>query len=133
MIDLNQALFTTDANSFKNTGVYDTSITASGAVGAGATRTFTSTINLNENQVFCYAIANYQDFVRLGGNRWQSLPTFDLYIATTPIGNINWFLYYTTSGSTVIFTLGLRNPFPSTETIPSTTINIRYVTYTLAN
>lgn len=132
MIDLRQVLFSSSANSFKNTGVFDTSITASGTVGAGATKEFTSTITLSENQVFSYALAQYTDFVLNNGNQWQKIPTFDLYIATTPTGNLNWYLLTTITGSTVKFTLGLFNSYPGTETIPSTTINIRYVTYTLA-
>lgn len=131
-IDLRQTLFTTSANSFKNTGVYDTSVSASGTVAAGATANFSTTITLTENQVFCYAIGQYQDFVRLDGNKWRQIPTFDLYIATTPTGNLNWYLFYRINGNQVTFTLGVFNPYGGTETISATTINIKYVTYTLA-
>lgn len=131
MIDLRQVKFSTAANTFKNTGVFDTSVTASGTVGAGATKEFTTTISLTENQVFCYAIAEYEDYGLLNGNQWQKIPTFDVELQTTPLGNIAWYLLFDINGTDVTFTLGLQNPYGGTETIPTTTINIRYVTYTL--
>lgn len=132
-VDLEKVILFTGANAFKNTGVYDTSITMTGTITAGQTRTFTSVVTLDENQDFAYAIANYVEFIKGGSAAYQVLPTFDAYVVTTPTGFINTALYFTINGSTVTFTAAINNPYGGTETIADTTINIRYVTYTLAN
>ena len=132
-LDLSKILYTSSVGTFKTTGVFSTSITPSGTIAAGATATFTSTVTLEESQVFAYAVSNYVEFTKGGGARWQVLPTFDAYIETTPIGNITWALYYTINGNVITFTLLARNPFGSTETIVPSTIDINYVTYRLSD
>ena len=133
MIDLRQVKFTTSANSFKNTGVFDSSIVASGTIGAGATKEFTTSITLSEDQVFSYSLAEFEEYSFLNGDKWQPIPTFDLFINTTPTGALSWYLYTKVNGPTITFILGLFNPYGATETIPNTTIPIRYVTYTLTS
>jgi len=131
MVDYSKLNFTSQLNTFKNTGVYSSSITLSGNLGAGATATFTSTITLAENQVFVFAKAQYVEFTKGGAPTWQMLPTFDAYVVTTPIGFINTALYATVNGNIVTFTAFMRNPYGTTETIANTTIPITYVTYTV--
>jgi hypothetical protein len=131
-VDYSKLIYASELNAFKTQEINTTSITASGTIGAGATVNFTSTITLDENQDFAYAIANYREYVK-NTLAWQLMPTFDVAVTTTPTGFINWYLLYRINGNVVTFTLGAQNPYGSTETITSTTINIIYVTYTLSN
>jgi hypothetical protein len=136
-VDLSKVIYSSTANSFKNTGVFSTSVTLSGTVGAGASVSFSSVVTLSENQVFSFFIAEYADLGKvLFGNttrHWQRVPTLaTAYVQTTPTGNLGCTLRALINGSVVTFTATLTNPYAGVETITSTTINIRYVTYTLA-
>lgn len=130
--DLRQMKFSSAANSFKNTGVYTTSLTMSGTIGAGATKTVTTTVTLEEDQVFAYALARYNEVAKNSGNAWQKIPTFDASVPSTPIGFLKSAIYFTINGNNITFTAFMFNPYGSTETLTSTTFNIRYVAYTLA-
>lgn len=137
-VDLTKVIYYSGANSFKNTGVYDTSITFSGSITAGATQTQSVTITLNENQAFAYAIAEYADLQRVifgtTTKYWQKMtPYAGAYVRTTPTGNLGAFLSSKVNGSQVTFTGLLSNPYGVTETITTTVINIRYVTYTVTS
>jgi hypothetical protein len=135
MIDLRNALYSSSANSFKNTGVYTTSVSLSGSVAAGATATFTSTITLNENQVFTYFTAEYADLAKvifgITTKFWQRSPSgANAYIPTTPSDSLGADINARVNGNVVTFIAVLFNPYGTPETITPTTINIRYVTYT---
>lgn len=130
-MDVSKTALTTTADSFKNTGVYNTSVTLSGTIGAGATATFTQNVTLDENQVFAFAQANYKEIIKNSGNAWQKIPTFDAAITTTPTGGLAAAIYFTINGSTITFTAFMFNPYAGTETISATTIPIKYVTYTV--
>lgn len=136
-VDLRKVQFSTTANAFKNTGVYTTSITMSGALAAFQERTFTSSITLSENQEFVFARARYAEYSKAASDGtfyWQVMPTFDLNVPTVPIGTgINLgYLLVRVNGTQVTFIAGVKNGLGSAETIVSQTINIEYVTYTLA-
>ena len=136
-IDYSKLQFFSRANTFKNTGVFTTSIVLSGTIPSGTERTFTSVITLAERQVFVFAEAKYAEFTKFLGTGattklWQRFPTFDAYIPTTPTGNLAAYMTPLVNGTTVTFKAGIFNPYAGTETITSTTIDISYVTYTLA-
>lgn len=132
-IDAERVIFASTLNAFKNTGVYDTSVTiAGGSLGAGATRTGTVIITLNEDPDFSYAIAEYVELTKGGGASWQPIPTFDALVASSG-GNLQAALYFQINGNTVVFTAFTNNPYGAPVTVTATTFNIRYVTYTLAN
>ena len=131
-VDLTRVLFHSNYNAFKNTGVYTTSITASGTVGAGAIATFTSVVELDEDQDLAYAIAQYVEYTKLGSATYQPIPVYDAYIPATS-GLMRWAIIFVLDGSTVTFTLFAHNQSGSPEVVTETTIPITYVTYTLAN
>lgn len=131
MVDYSKLQTYTGANSFKNTGVFTTSVVFSGNILASQELTFTSVVTLAENQVFAFAIANYVEFTKGGSASWQPLPSFDVSIPTTPIGGLTGYLLSQVNNNVVTFIGGIRNPYGTTETITGTTVNIRYVTYTL--
>lgn len=132
-LDPEKVIFASSLNAYKNTGVYDTSVTVSGTLTAGQTRSWTSVVTLPENQDFSYAVAKYVEFTKGGAAVYQQIPVFDASITTTPTGGLTASIYYTISGSTITFTVFMNNPYGGTETITSTTVDIRYVTYTTAN
>lgn len=136
-VDVTKLIFSSNNNTFKNTGVYDTSITLSGTITAGQTRTFTSVITLSENQVFVFAKAKYREFTKyingFTSQVWQKFPTHYAYIPTTPTGNLGADLRVQVNGTTVTFSAVIYNPYAGTETITTETISIRYTTYTLTN
>lgn len=133
MIDLSKVIYYSGVNAFKNIGVYDTSISMSGTIAPGATQVFAQLISLPENQNFAYAIAEYSEFIKGGTATWQVIPTFDAKITTTPTGNLSMAIFFVINGSTVAFKTAVFNPYGGTETITATTLNIRYVTYTVDN
>lgn len=137
MIDYSKLQFYSGANTFKNTGVFTTSITLSGTIPTGTEKIFTSVVTLTENQVFVFAEAKYAEFAKFLGTGvttklWQRFPTFDAYVPTTPTGNLAAYITPLVNGQTVTFKAGIFNPYVGTETITSTVIAISYVTYTLA-
>lgn len=132
MVDYSKVQYYSGANTFKNVGVFDTSVTFTGTLTAGQERTFTSVVTLLENQVFAFAVAEYVEFVKGGGATWQVLPSFDVNVVTTPTGGLTGYLLAQVNGTTVTFIGGIKNPYGVTETITSTTVNIQYTTYTLA-
>lgn len=131
MIDYTKLNFASEINTFKNTGVFSTSITMSGNLPASSEQTFTSVITLTENQVFVFAKAEYVEFIKGGSAAWQIFPTFDMNVPTTPIGFLSGYLLAKVDGMTVTFIAGIANPYGTDETITSQTINISYVTYTI--
>lgn len=131
MIDYSKLNFSSQLNTFKNTGVFSTSITMSGNLPAGTERTFTSVITLEETQVFVFARAEYAEFI-VGVTEWQIFPTFDMNVPTTPIGSLTGYLLAQVDGNVVTFIAGIANPYGTDETITDLTIPISYVTYTLA-
>ena len=136
-VDVTKLTFSSNNNTFKNTGVYDTSIVLSGTITAGQTKTFTSTIVLDEAPVFVFAKAKYREFTKyisgLTSQVWQKIPTHYTYIPTTPTGNLGADLRVEVNGTTVTFKAVIFNPYAGTETITTETISIRYTTYTLTN
>ena len=136
-VDVTKLIFSSTNNTFKNTGVYDTSIVLSGTITPSQTRTFTATITLTENQQFVFAKAKYREFTKyingFTSQVWQKIPTHYAYIPTTPTGNLGADLTVTVNGSTVTFSATIFNPYVGTETIATETISIRYTTYTLTN
>jgi len=133
MIDLSKVKLYSLANAFKNTGVYSTSVTLSGAIGPGVEVQFTSTITLPQNQIFAFAIAQYTEASKGGAAAWQKIPTFDAAFTSTPTGNLKAYVLSQINGNVLTFIAGAQNPYAGTETITNLTIPIVYVTYTLAN
>ena len=124
--------YDSDAVAFKNTGVYTTSITMSGTVASGATKTVTSVVTLDEDQDFAYAIANYKNYYSnlfsAESATYQVMPTFEANLPSSPNGLVSA-LFFKINGDTVTFTAFTKNDGGVTETITSTTYDIIYVTY----
>lgn len=132
-LDPEKVIFASSLNAYKNTGVYDTSVTiAGGSLGAFATRTGTSVVSLPENTDFSYAIANYAEFTKGGSSSWQVIPTFDAIVPSSG-GDLLAAIYFTISGTNITFTAFTNNPSGAPVTVTATTFNIKYVAYTLAN
>jgi hypothetical protein len=136
-VNVTKLIFSSSNNTFKNTGVYDTSIVLSGTILAGQTRTFTSVVVLDEVPTFVFAKAKYREFTKyingFTSQVWQKFPTHYAYIPTTPTGNLGADLRVNVNGTTVTFTAVIHNPYGATETITAETIRIRYSPYTLTN
>lgn len=136
-VDVTKLIFSSSNNTFKNTGVYDTSIILSGTIAPSATATFTKVITLTDNQDFVFAKAKYREFTKyingFTSQVWQKFPTHYAYIPTTPTGNLGADLRVSVNGNIVTFTAVIFNPYVGTETITTETISIRYTTYTLTN
>ena len=135
-VDITQLQSYSGTNTFKNTGVYTTSITFSGSVASGAEGVFTSTITLTENQVFAFAIVKYLELAKkLAGGSTQVYQTItgyaDMYVQTTS-ANLGASMEIIINGTSVTFRAVLFNGNVGLETITSTTFNIQYVTYTLS-
>lgn len=133
-VDLDKVIYYSGANSFKNTGVFSTSITTPSSLAAGATATTSSVVTLSENQSFAYAIALYTEYQKGGAAAYQVIPTFDARVEclTAPfVGPINYAVYFTINGSTVTFNGFMQNPYGVPITLTPVTITIRYVTYTV--
>jgi len=134
-IDYSKLNFLSSLNTFKNTGVFSTSLTTPSSLGAGATSTVTSTVTLTENQVFALARAQYTEFAKTGAAKWQLMPTFDATVQCTTapfVGPLNYAIFYTINGTTVTFTGFIQNPYGSPISLTQVTIPISYVTYTIA-
>lgn len=136
MIDLSKVVLYSQANSFKNTGLYPISLTLSGTVGAGVERQFTASVTLADNQRFVFAKAKYNEFIEWSTgvdttSTWQQLPTFNAYIPTTPTGFLSGYVITQVNGNVVTFIAGIYNPYGVTETITGTTIDIVYATYSV--
>lgn len=133
-VDLTKTQFSSTTNSFKNTGVFSTSLTTASSLGAGATDTVTSVITLNETQAFAFASAQYIEFTKGGSASWQVVPTFDVTVqcTTAPFtGPLTYALFFTINGNTLTFTAFTQNPYGSPISITPITIPIKYVTYTV--
>lgn len=134
-VDYSKLNFYSVANTFKNTGVFSTSLTTPSSLGAGATSTVTSVVTLTENQVFALARAQYTEYSKTGAVKWQLMPTFDATVQCTTFpfeGPINYALFYTINGTTVTFTGFVQNPYGVPINLTQITIPISYVTYTIA-
>lgn len=132
MIDYSKLNYISSKNTFKNTGVFSTSISLSGNIAPGTEVQFTSTINLTENQVFVFARAFYTEYVKGGSATWQIFPSFDVNVPTNPVGLLSGYLLARVNGTQVQFIAGIFNPYFAPETITPMSIPISYVTYTLA-
>ena len=121
--------FIGSANTFKNTGVFSTSVILPSSCPGSSEVSGSSTIFLNENQDFAGAIAQYTEFTKGGAVKWQPLQG-DVDVSTS-IGNIAGFMIAKVSGQTVTFSINLRNPTGAAITITPQSIPIKYVTYTL--
>lgn len=132
-MDLDKVKLTTTHNSFKNTGVYTTSIDIPTSVPTGVETTRSVSITLAENQVFSFAMAYYTDIVKDIGPVWQKCNTFDgKYTFTSPFSGVSaFYLTNVISGNTVTFTIGVLQTTGSTMTITAQNIPIKYVTYTV--
>lgn len=132
-MDLDKVAITSTKNSFKNTGVYTTSIDLPTSIPTSVETTRSVTITLEENQVFVFARAKYTEIVKDIGPAWQACNTFDAkFEFTSPFSGIGSF-YITTlvSGLNVTFTIGIFQSTGSTMTVTPQTIPITYVTYTV--
>lgn len=132
-LDPEKVIFASTLNAFKNTGVYNTSVTiVGGSLGAGATRTGTSVVSLSENTDFSYAIANYTEFTKGGSAAWQIIPIFDAVVPSSG-GDLQVTIYFTINGTDITFTAFTDNPYGAPVTVTATTFDIKYVAYTLAD
>lgn len=132
-MDLDKVRLTTTHNSFKNTGVYTTSIDLPTSIPDAVETTKSVTITLDENQVFSFAMAKYTDIIKDIGPVWQNLNTFDgKFVFTSPFAGVSTFFLTTLiSGRTVTFTVGIFQSTGSTMTVTAQNIPIKYVTYTV--
>ncbi len=139
MVDFTQLQYYSGTTTFKNTGVFDTSISFSGSVGAGAEGVFTASVILSENQVFSFAIVKYAELARkISGSttqRWQLVSGYaDMYVQTTAAGDtLGASMESIVNGTTVTFRAVLFNSTGASATITPTTFDIKYVTYTIAD
>lgn len=134
MIDYTKLNFASQINTFKNTGVFSTSITTPTSLAASASSTVTSIVNLSESQVFVFARAEYVEFTKGGSASWQIFPTFDATVQCTTapfVGPINYGLWAVVNGSTVTFTGFVQNPYASPISLTQIVIPISYITYTI--
>lgn len=131
-LDLRNVIYSSTANAFKNTGVFPTSVTLSGVVGAGVEVTNTSVVTLTEIPQYVFARANYTEYLKGGAASWQPFPTFDANIASTG-GNFTAYLIARVAGTVVTFTAGMKNGSGTPITLTPTTYNIVYVTYTVTS
>lgn len=137
-MDITALQYFSGTTTFKNTGVFDTSISFSGSLPAGTETVFTATVLLSEDQVFSFAIFKYAEITKtIAGDftqRWQLASGFaDMYVATTPTGGLGASMESIVSGTTVTFRAVIFNPYGAPETITATTFDIKYVTYTIAD
>jgi len=132
-MDLDKVKLTTTHNSFKNTGVYTTSIDLPTSVPTSSDTTRSVSITLEENQVFSFAMAKYTDIVKDIGPVYQPCNTFDgKYEFTSPFsGTSSFYLTTLVNGPTVTFTVGIFQTTGSTITVTPQNIPIKYVTYTV--
>lgn len=132
-MDLDKVKLTTTNNSFKNTGVYTTSINLPTSIPTSVDTTRSVSVTLAEDQVFSFAIAKYIDIIKDAGAVWQACNTFDgKYVFTSPFAGVSSF-YLTTliTGRVVTFTVGIFQSTGSTMTVTAQNIPIKYVTYTV--
>lgn len=134
-VDLTKVVFSSTTNSFKNTGVYTTSLSLPTSYTAFQEQTASTTITLAENQAFVFATANYAEYSRVVTEGvstvfTQTLPTFDGY-AVSGSGPQSFYLYATVNGTSVTFTVGSKNAYGTSQTYTAQTINITYVAYTV--
>jgi len=137
-MDITALQYYSGTTTFKNTGVFDTSISFSGSVGAGAEAVFTASVLLSENQVFSFAIFKYAEVARvISGSltqRWQLASGFaDMYVQTAPGGILGASMESIVNGTLVTFRAVLFNGGGAPVTITATTFDIKYVTYTIAD
>ncbi len=131
-LDLNNVIYSSTADAYKTTEIHQTSVTVSGALAAGATRTTSSVITLAENQTFAYATALYAEVTKGGAASWQRFPTFDANAPSTPTGFLSAFLNFIITGPVVTFNASIFNPYAGTETFATSTFFINYVTYVIS-
>ncbi len=132
-MDLDKIAITSTKNSFKNTGVYSTSVSLPTSIPTSVDTTNSTTITLSENQVFVFARAYYTEIVKDIGPAWQICNTYDGKFAfTAPFAGVSSF-YLTTlvSGLNVTFTVGIFQSTGSTMTVTPQTVQIAYTTYTV--
>mgnify|MGYP003440826170 CR=1 FL=1 len=134
-LDLSRVIYASTANAFKNTGVYNTTLTFSGSVAAGATATFTTVLTTEEASDYVFVVAEYTNIYKKisagdATKYWQKLPYLATAYIPTTSANLGAFIYFVVNGTTVTFTGVLFNGNVGTETITTTAINIKYVTYT---
>lgn len=132
-MDLDKVKLTTTHNSFKNTGVFTTSIDLPTSIPNGVDTTRSVSITLAENQVFSFAMAKYTDIIKDIGPVWQNCNTFDgKFTFTSPFAGTSTF-YLTTliTGRVVTFTIGVFQSTGSTMTAVAQNIPIKYVAYTV--
>lgn len=131
-IDYDKLIYYSGANSFKNIGVYTTSITTPNSLNAGQTLNNDSVVTLSENQNFAYAIAYYTNVVT-NVTSWQVVPTANgkMDVLTAPfVGSTNYIIYFILNGPQITFRVTLVNPYAAPINITPITVDFRYVTYT---
>jgi hypothetical protein len=116
-------------NTFKNTGVFTTSVTLSGAVANGAFGTFDTTLTLTQPPIYSETLANFTEFVSGTSGWWDTKQNGRI---TTSAGTTNFWIILIINGNNVTFRAQVFNSTASPFTLSTTTVNIQYVTYTLA-
>lgn len=135
-IDATKVIFASTLNAYKNTGVKSGTVSVSGTVAAGAEATFDGTVTLDAEAKFFTILVETTGGAFLPGSvRWQSLPSALYYEvgASGPASSLTLLLTLVVSGNNLTLRAYTLNPYGSTITLNSTTINFKYVPYTIAN
>lgn len=119
-------------NTFKNTGVFTTSVTLSGVVGVGAFANFDTTITLTQAPVYSVTLAQFKEFASGVTDWWDIKENGDITVTAGPVGNTNFWILVIINGLNVTFRAQTFNPNAAPITLQSTNVPIQYVTYTLA-
>lgn len=131
-VDPSKVKFYSGFNAYKNTGVKSASVVVSGTLGAGATADYDKTIALTEQPVFFTILVKTTGFIG-GAARWQTMPSALYYDvpASGPAASLAVLLAVVVNGTNVTLRAWAHNPYDSTLTFTTTTIEFKFVPYTL--
>lgn len=119
-------------NTFKNTGVFTTSITLSGVIANGTFGSFDSTITLPQAPIYSETLAELTELTSGVFGWWDTKQNGFITVTAGLVTDTNFWILVIINGSQITFRAQVFNGTAAPFTLQSTTVNIRYVTYTLA-